>query len=299
MQAPARSTHPDEVAADRLRTHGPARRGPCPGVRLRDRRRPRRPPQRGGRGPRARLVAGRGCRDRLLDGRRRRAEPPAPRGARHERRHRHDRLGRVARRGCARSPRRRASASWRRRTSRSASSSSARLVEAAGALLGPQADYGAFLHELHHATKRDAPSGTALSLKRALEASGYPRPIDVAATRAGSIPGTHTIGFDGAVETITLTHTVARSRHVRARRARGRPLGARPPRLVHDERLPRAERRRSTMRRLWTGAGRRWSRRSRAAARSTRPACAGSRGGRSTRAFTSSCRAARRARAPR
>lgn len=82
------------------------------------------------------------------------------------------------------------------------------IVKAAGALLASQRDYGAWLHELHHAAKRDAPSGTALSLKRALEASGYARPIDVAATRAGSIPGTHTIGFDAPSETITLTHTV-------------------------------------------------------------------------------------------
>src|SRR4051794_38242736 len=82
------------------------------------------------------------------------------------------------------------------------------IVKAAGALLASHADYGAWLHELHHAAKRDAPSGTALSLKSALEAAGYTRPIDVASTRAGSIPGTHTIGFDAASETITLTHTV-------------------------------------------------------------------------------------------
>ena len=82
------------------------------------------------------------------------------------------------------------------------------IVKAAGALLAPHAEYGAWLHELHHAAKRDAPSGTALSLKSALERAGYPRPIDVASTRAGSIPGTHTIGFDAPSETITLTHTV-------------------------------------------------------------------------------------------
>ena len=45
------------------------------------------------------------------------------------------------------------------------------------------------------------------------------------ATRAGSIPGIHTVGFDGPSETITLTHTVRRSRHVRARRAAGGALG--------------------------------------------------------------------------
>jgi 4-hydroxy-tetrahydrodipicolinate reductase len=82
------------------------------------------------------------------------------------------------------------------------------IVRAAGALLAPHADYGAWIHELHHDKKKDAPSGTALMLKRALESAGYARPIDVAATRAGSIPGTHTIGFDGPSETIALTHTV-------------------------------------------------------------------------------------------
>jgi 4-hydroxy-tetrahydrodipicolinate reductase len=82
------------------------------------------------------------------------------------------------------------------------------IARAAGRILAPHNDYGAWIHELHHATKRDAPSGTALSLKQALESSGYARPIDVAATRAGSIPGTHSIGFDAPSETITLTHTV-------------------------------------------------------------------------------------------
>ena len=31
--------------------------------------------------------------------------------------------------------------------------------------------------------------------------------IDMASSRAGSVPGTHTIGFDGPFETITMTHT--------------------------------------------------------------------------------------------
>jgi 4-hydroxy-tetrahydrodipicolinate reductase len=82
------------------------------------------------------------------------------------------------------------------------------IVKAASALLAPQADYGAWVHELHHATKRDAPSGTALSLRAMMEAAGYGRPVDVVATRAGFIPGTHTVGFDGPSETITLTHCV-------------------------------------------------------------------------------------------
>ena len=71
--------------------------------------------------------------------------------------------------------------------------------------------YGAWIHELHHATKRDAPSGTALLLRDAMTRAGYDRVIDVSSSRAGTIPGTHTIGFAGPSDTIELTH-VARDR---------------------------------------------------------------------------------------
>jgi 4-hydroxy-tetrahydrodipicolinate reductase len=45
-------------------------------------------------------------------------------------------------------------------------------------------------------------------LKAAIEQAGYPRPIDVSSTRAGSIPGTHVVGFDAPAETMTLVHEV-------------------------------------------------------------------------------------------
>jgi 4-hydroxy-tetrahydrodipicolinate reductase len=92
------------------------------------------------------------------------------------------------------------------------------LVAHAATLFAGQADFGAFLHEAHHAAKTDAPSGTALLLKRAMEQAGFPRSIDVSSTRAGFIPGTHTVGFDGPAETITLTHA-ARDRTAFARGA--------------------------------------------------------------------------------
>lgn len=92
------------------------------------------------------------------------------------------------------------------------------LAERAAELFGPQPAFGAWIHEAHHATKRDAPSGTALLLESALKGRAYNRPIDVSSTRAGSIPGTHTIGFDAMGETITLTHT-ARDRSGFARGA--------------------------------------------------------------------------------
>ena len=92
------------------------------------------------------------------------------------------------------------------------------LAERAAQLFGSQAGFGAWIHEAHHAAKRDAPSGTALLLETAMKEHAFNRPIDVSSTRAGSIPGTHTIGFDAPGETITLTHT-ARDRSGFARGA--------------------------------------------------------------------------------
>jgi 4-hydroxy-tetrahydrodipicolinate reductase len=86
------------------------------------------------------------------------------------------------------------------------------------AQMAAQPAFGAWIHELHHAAKRDAPSGTALAIAARMRASGYSRDIPIASTRAGSIPGTHTIGFDAASETITLTHQ-ARDRGAFARGA--------------------------------------------------------------------------------
>lgn len=92
------------------------------------------------------------------------------------------------------------------------------VIEDAARRLAPHTGYGAWIYEAHHAAKKDAPSGTALQLKAGMERVGYTRPIDIAATRAGSIPGTHTVGFDGPSDTISLTHTV-RDRAVFARGA--------------------------------------------------------------------------------
>jgi 4-hydroxy-tetrahydrodipicolinate reductase len=92
------------------------------------------------------------------------------------------------------------------------------ILDRAGALFAGRPEFGAWIHEAHHSAKRDAPSGTALAMKGRLEQAGYTRPLDVSSTRAGAIPGTHTLGFDSAAETITLTHTT-RDRSVFARGA--------------------------------------------------------------------------------
>ena len=81
------------------------------------------------------------------------------------------------------------------------------LAEQAAKAFAPYPEFGAWIHEIHHASKQDAPSGTAITLQRGMQEAGYPRHVDMASSRAGSVPGTHTIGFDGPFETITLTHT--------------------------------------------------------------------------------------------
>jgi len=92
------------------------------------------------------------------------------------------------------------------------------LIERVGALMSSQAGFGAWIHELHHAAKKDAPSGTALAMERALRQAGYATAVPIASTRAGTIPGTHTLGFDAVSETITITHS-ARDRAAFARGA--------------------------------------------------------------------------------
>ena len=91
-------------------------------------------------------------------------------------------------------------------------------VEEASRHFAKHAEFGAWIHESHHVLKQDAPSGTAITIRNGMEQAGYARPIDVSSTRAGSLPGTHTVGFDGPSETIELTHTV-RDRAVFARGA--------------------------------------------------------------------------------
>jgi 4-hydroxy-tetrahydrodipicolinate reductase len=91
-------------------------------------------------------------------------------------------------------------------------------VEEASRNFAKHPEFGAWLHESHHIMKKDAPSGTAITIKQGMEKAGYSRPIDVSSSRVGHVPGTHTVGFDGPSETIEMTHTV-RDRAVFARGA--------------------------------------------------------------------------------
>jgi 4-hydroxy-tetrahydrodipicolinate reductase len=85
-----------------------------------------------------------------------------------------------------------------------------RVADFAAALFAKFEDYEAFIEEQHHSRKKDALSGTALKLK-AIVAEHIEKDFSVSATRAGHIPGTHRVGFDGAADQILLEHA-ARSR---------------------------------------------------------------------------------------
>ena len=300
----ARRSRPPEAASD-----APARSSATDGwggwsrrsrrLRLRGRRRPRPGLERGRRRaspPSA--AAGRRRGDRLLDGRgdarqasrgsRRSAcrwwsAPPAGRRAR-----------RAARGGRAR----RASGAVVAANFSLGANVLEALSESGGPAAGGRRGYGAFIHEAHHAAKKDAPSGTALALRRAVERGGFPRPIDMSSTRAGFIPGTHTVGFDGQAETLELVHTV----RDRATFAHGALAAARWVRgtqgLVHDAGRAgtRSRAEEETMRTPFTGCGTALVTPFTASGASTRPRCGAWRSGRSRRASTSSCRAARPAR---
>ena len=69
------------------------------------------------------------------------------------------------------------------------------------------------IHEEHHKTKLDAPSGTALLLQRQLCDEEPGRLFPITSLRDGETPGTHTLSYTAPHETVTLSH-VARSREV-------------------------------------------------------------------------------------
>lgn len=77
--------------------------------------------------------------------------------------------------------------------------------------------YKVSMEEIHHTQKLDAPSGTAISLaKGVIDNSSYAKwtmekansnEIHIEAKRIGDVPGTHTVTYDSAVDSIELKHT--------------------------------------------------------------------------------------------
>ncbi len=96
-----------------------------------------------------------------------------------------------------------------------------RAVEGVLPLLDQLSDYDPFVQEMHHTKKVDSPSGTAqmfgdlvvegLERKDHVETETQHQRIDesavhVTSTRAGTVYGEHTVGFDGPYDQITVGH---------------------------------------------------------------------------------------------
>ena len=65
--------------------------------------------------------------------------------------------------------------------------------------------YRGHITEIHHIHKKDAPSGTAITLQRVLEQiSGLQ--VDITSEREGEATGTHTLELSSAGDRIVLTH---------------------------------------------------------------------------------------------
>lgn len=108
-----------------------------------------------------------------------------------------------------------------------------RIAAHAAELMRNSSEYDPYIEEIHHRQKADSPSGTALSLGRILlaridrkkgilarpsEGKIPPDMLHISSIRAGTVTGTHTVGFDSEADLIELRHT--------AKNRRGFALGA-------------------------------------------------------------------------
>lgn len=97
------------------------------------------------------------------------------------------------------------------------------LNKALARLMNPHTMYNPEITEIHHILKKDAPSGTAITLAEGLlkhldrkkqwigrdpENKSTPGALDleIVSVREGEVPGTHTITYKGPVDEISITH---------------------------------------------------------------------------------------------
>ena len=66
--------------------------------------------------------------------------------------------------------------------------------------------YELSISETHHASKKDAPSGTALSLQQTVRAAGPDLDAAITSQREGDIPGIHELQARSANDMITIRH---------------------------------------------------------------------------------------------
>ena len=108
-------------------------------------------------------------------------------------------------------------------------------------LMAPHSDYRAEMEEIHHTAKKDAPSGTAITLAEgilaanpalngwALQPGAPDDALPIHAVRKDPVPGTHTVTYHSGVDQLSLTHIA----HSRAGFALGALLAAERIQALH------------------------------------------------------------------
>ena len=101
-------------------------------------------------------------------------------------------------------------------------------------LMAVQKDYEVILEEIHHEQKKDAPSGTAITLAEQIlerikrkkqwvnDLSDNPEDLEIISQRIDPTPGTHSVKYSSAIDDIEIIHTA----HNRKGFALGAVIGA-------------------------------------------------------------------------
>jgi 4-hydroxy-tetrahydrodipicolinate reductase len=91
-----------------------------------------------------------------------------------------------------------------------------RLNEQLAKLMKPWKEYQVSIEEIHHTEKKDAPSGTAISLAEGIIAHSQKKgwkldertenEIEIKARRIDDVKGTHTVSYASEIDTISIKH---------------------------------------------------------------------------------------------
>lgn len=85
--------------------------------------------------------------------------------------------------------------------------------------MAPHKEYEVILEETHHTQKKDAPSGTAITLAEQIlekvkrkkqwvnELSDNPEDLEIISQRVDPAPGTHSVKFSSVIDNIEIIHT--------------------------------------------------------------------------------------------
>lgn len=93
-----------------------------------------------------------------------------------------------------------------------------KMNETLARLMNPFGEYDVTVEEVHHTQKKDAPSGTAITIAEGIvdnldrktkwvgETTTTPEELEVVAVRRSVVPGIHTVTYESETDLITLSH---------------------------------------------------------------------------------------------